>query len=46
MHRADIDDDMPCRLHRVGVEQNTCLMADRADLRDGLEGADFVVGET
>ena len=36
---------MSCRLHCVGVEQNARFMADLADLRDGLDGADFVVGE-
>ena len=45
VHRVYIDSNMPCRLHRVGVEQDACRMADCADLRDGLDGADFVVGK-
>ena len=35
---------MSDRLHRVGVKQNAVLMADRADLRNRLNGADLVVG--
>ena len=35
---------MARRLHRVRVEDNTLFAADRADLRDGLDGADLVVG--
>ena len=31
-------------LHRVGVEQHTRFMGNFADLADGLDGADFVVG--
>ncbi len=31
-------------LHRIGVEQHAVLFADGADFRDGLDGADFVVG--
>ena len=31
-------------LHRVGVEQHPVLLADGADLRDGLKGADLIVG--
>ena len=32
------------RLHRVGVEQHALLPAHRADLRNGQNGADLVVG--
>ena len=32
------------RLHRIGVEQHALLPAHRADLRDGQDGADLVVG--
>ena len=32
------------RLHGVGVEQHALFPADRADLRDGQDGADLVVG--
>ena len=35
---------MARRLHRVRVEQHALFAADRADLRDGLDGADLVVG--
>jgi hypothetical protein len=32
-------------LHRVGVEDHAALPAERADLGDGLDRADLVVGE-
>ena len=35
---------MPRRLHGVGVEQDARLAADRADLRDGENRADLIVG--
>ena len=35
---------MARRLHRVRVEDDALFAADRADLRDGLDGADLVVG--
>ena len=40
----DVDGQMSRRLHGVGVEQDALLPADRADLRNGLDGADLVVG--
>ena len=40
-----VDGHMSHRLHGVGVEQHALLPADRADLPDGLDGADLVVGE-
>ena len=45
IHRVDIDGHVARGLHRVGVEQNARFMAGLADLRDGLDGSDFVVGE-
>ena len=39
-----VDVQMAHGLHGVGVEQDALFMADRADLRDGQDGADFVVG--
>ena len=40
----DVDVQMPRRLHGVGVEQDARLAADRADLRDGENRADLIVG--
>ena len=42
--RPHVDGQVPRRLDRVGVEQHPRLPADCADLRDGLDGADLVVG--
>lgn len=39
-----VDGDVPRRLHSVGVERHACLAADGADLADGQDGADLVVG--
>ena len=40
----DIDRDLACRLHRVGVEVDIGLGGDFADLFDRLQHAGFVVG--
>ena len=40
----DIDVEMTGGLHGVGMEQDTFFPADRADLRNGQDGADLVVG--
>ena len=45
IHRVHVDGHVARGLHRVSVKQNARFMADLADLRDGLDGADFVVGE-
>ena len=45
VHSLDVDGQMSRRLHSVGVEQNAGLLADLAYLRDGLDGADLVVGK-
>ena len=42
--RLHVDEQMPRSLHRVGVEEHALLPANRADLRNGLDGADLVVG--
>ena len=42
--RFYVDGDMARRLHRVRVEDNALFAADRADLRDGLDGTDLVIG--
>ena len=36
---------MPCRLHRVGMENNAGLPADRSDLFYRLKGSDLIVGK-
>ncbi len=41
---VDIDVEMTGGLHGVGMEQDTFFPADRADLRNGQDGADLVVG--
>ena len=45
VHLIDVDLHVARRLDGVGVEQNALFLADRADLPDGLDGADLVVGE-
>ena len=40
-----INGQMPRCLHGVGVEQHAPVTAQPADFGDGLNGADFVVGE-
>ena len=40
----DIDVQVARRLHGVGVEQDALFLAHRADLRNGQDGADLVVG--
>ena len=45
IHGLDVDGHVPRGLNGVGVEWNTALTADRADLGDGLHGADLIVGE-
>ena len=39
----DVDRDVADRLHRVGVEQDAVLFADRTDLGDGLDRTDLIV---
>ena len=45
VHFLHVDGHMACGLHRVGVEGNALLPAEGADLPDGLNGADLVVGK-
>ena len=45
VHLIDVDLHVARRLDGVGVEQYAALMTHRADLPDGLDGADLVVGE-
>ena len=45
MHPLKIHRYMPHRLHRVGMEQHLPLPAQRTDFGNGLDGADFIVGE-
>ena len=45
MHRLYVNGKMPCCLHCVCMEQHTVLMADLADLSDGLDSTDLVVCE-
>ena len=40
----DVDGDLADGLDGVGVEEDALLVADFADLADGLDDADFVVG--
>ena len=42
--RADVDGNLPDRLHGVGVEQGAVLVRERREVRDRLNRADFVVG--
>jgi hypothetical protein len=44
-HRVDVEREQRRALHRVAVEEDALLPADRPDLGDRLEGADLVVGE-
>ena len=39
----DVDRDLAHRLHAIGVEDHAALMAEGADLADGLDDADLVV---
>ena len=41
---VDIDVEMTGGLHGVGMEQDAFFLADSADLRNGQDGADLVVG--
>ena len=43
VERFDIQRNCANRLHRVRVEEYAAFMAERANLRDGFERADFVV---
>ena len=43
VHGLHIDWNMRHRLHRIRVEENVMLLADRADLGDRLDRADLVV---
>ena len=45
LHRLHIDGQVACRLDRVRVKQDPRLAADGADLGNGLDGADLVVGK-
>ena len=45
IHGADVNRHMAGGLDRVGVEEDLPLAAEGADLGDGLDGADLVVGE-
>ena len=40
----DVDGDLAYGLDGVGVEEDALLVAELADLADGLDDADFVVG--
>ena len=40
----DVDRNLADSLHGVGVEEDALLVADLADLANGLQDADFVVG--
>ena len=40
----DVDGNLAAGLHRVGVEEDVALVAEFADLADGLDDADLVVG--
>ena len=45
MHRLHVHGDVADGLHRVRVERDAPLAAERADGLNGLDGADLVVGE-
>ena len=43
MAAIDVDGNFANGLGRVGMEEHAAFVAERADLVDGLQGADFVV---
>ena len=45
IHFLHVDGHVACGLYRVGVEGDALLPAESADLFDGLNGADLVVGK-
>ena len=44
LQRGDVERDLPCRLGRIGVEDDAALARDRADFGERLQHPDLVVG--